>query len=221
MPPEENKAPETKVEAPETKDVTPKEPQADEEEVQKGNGNKNLRKALIEANIKLAQYEKGNSKKSELPKSALDILRNFSTDDDTAMQLAEALRLISRAEGESLLTEKESLTKAEKAELARQELETEQIIDDIIEDYRADGIKITARELNQKLQEEFGNDDSDYVTIPDERSIKLVAKMLVKEKKEAIANDANQRKDAISNTSAPTNRGNSTATKHVIRIGRY
>lgn len=218
---QQKETPETKVETPEIDDVAQKEPQTNDEEVQKSNnGNKNLRKALIEANRRVAELE-GTKVKSELPKAALDILREFSSDDDTANQLAEAFRLLARSESESLLTEKDNLTKAEKLQLSQQELETDQVIDDVLDEYRASGVKISRKELIARLEEEFGTDDTDYVEIPDERSIKLIAKLLVKEKETATATDAATRRDTISKTDALTNRQNATTQKRVVTPGRW
>jgi len=182
---------ETKVE--DTKVVATEEPQ--NEDVQSKGGNSALRKKLIEANKRIAELETNSKTEVELPKAAIEILKSLSDDEDTADKIARALSEMSKAQLEAFMKERETLTTKAEKQQQLQELEAEQLIEDVIEEYEVKGIKITRKELEKAIREEFGDDEEILV---DERSVKMLARLIAKDKQANFAKDAGERKEAAS-----------------------
>lgn len=197
----------------EKKVVTDNAEELPKEDVQKQDGKsaiKSLRQQVIEKNQnekklleRIEQLEKGST--SSVPQSAIDAIKQMSDSPETADVMIKAFQEMSKSEIERFMKERDSLKTNKEREMQVRELEAEQAIEEQIEKYETLGVKITSKEITKRIQEEYG-DDGDEVEV-DSRAIKLIAKLLFQEKKEAFSKDAESRKNDIKQTEAAPQKG--------------
>ena len=189
---DETKVVETKTEVTQPVETT------EQTETQKENPNKSLRKQLIEANKRIQELESVGKQEttSKVDTETFKKLEELSDSPETAKLIAELVENMTKKEVKAFIEEQENLkTKSAKEEHLR-EMEAQLTIDDVLETYEAQGIKITEKELRKAIIEEYGDGD-DNVEVG-EKEIKLVAKLLAKEKEADFVRQGKEKQEIAS-----------------------